>query len=85
MTWGYTFRDEIKNGFADAGAARTALADAVARQAASEQATAAEVDAQSRAEKNPIFTATSDTGSKNTPAGPRRPKRSSAMVTSPGI
>ena len=56
MTWGYTFRDEIKNGFADAGAARTALADAVARQAASEQANAAEVDAQNRAEKNPIFT-----------------------------
>jgi hypothetical protein len=56
MTWGYTFRDEIKNGFADAGAARTALAEAVARQAASEQATTAEVDAQNRAEKNPIFT-----------------------------
>jgi len=43
MTWGYSLGEETKNGFADQGAARTALAAAMERRAAAERVPA-EVD-----------------------------------------
>jgi integrase len=57
ITWGYTFGEETRNGFIDAVAARTALADEIKRRATAEQAAAqaAAQHANAHDEKNPTF------------------------------